>query len=241
MRIAVHATGTIATRAFRMLLAEADVEMVGIVDRSPSTNDIRVRRAGDLSGYDVVVSDGEEPAEMARRAEAAGISCVLWRDDPVPWGSTRTLVRGANLGSGIAPALASHEAAVVGDAPRLTIAWTEPGRPLRQGVAAPFPDPVGSLWSEERTNGGRIRMLAAPVQGDWAGALVIVGDPERPDRIVGVADDARHLEAIALAAATAAVGRGRYPEGAVTVDAAAEDFLLLAISMGLEVAGFTAR
>jgi hypothetical protein len=240
MRIAFHATASVATRAARILLAERDLESLGLVDRSPTSRDPRVHRATNLSSYDVVFSDEtEEPASIAQRAEAAGVSCVLWHDGPVPWASPETLVVGANLGSGIAPALASHEAAVVGGVRRLTIAWTEPGRPLQRGIAAPFPDPVGSLWSEERSNGTGVRRLAAPVAGDWAGALVMVGDP--PDRIVGVADAANHLEAIALAAGAATVARGRYPGGSVPVEAAAEDYLLAAIAMGLEVAGFAAH
>lgn len=224
-----------------MILAEADLSVLGVLDRTPATPDARLRRADDLTGFDVLMGDGQEDAAAtAGRAAEAGISCVLWTEDDIEWQGDRTLVVGANLGSGIAPALASHQAAMAADGEPLTIAWTEPGRPLRSGVAVPFPDPVGSLWAEDRSNGDA-RRLAAPVAGGWAGALVMVGDPRRPSRVVGVADDARHLEAMALAAATVTVARGRYPTGVVTVEAAAEDFLLAAIAMGLEVAGLAGR
>jgi len=242
MRIAVHATGAVAARAARMVLAERDLEGLGLIDRSPTTSDRRVHRVTDLSSYDVVLSDDpENPAGIAAKAEAAGIACVLWHDGPVPWSSPATLLAGANLASGIAPALASHEEAVLGRELPVTIAWTEPGRPLGRGIAAPFPDPLGALWAEDRSNGDGVRRLAAPVAGEWAGALVMVGNPREPERIVGVADDAEHLEAIALAAGAVTVARGRYPGGSVSVDAAAEDYLLAAIAMGLEVAGFAAH
>jgi hypothetical protein len=59
-------------------------------------------------------------------------------------------------------------------------------------------------------------------------------------RIVGVADLAPHLEAIALAAGALAIGAGAFPAGGVRRPPdAAESYLAEALGTGLDVAAYT--
>ncbi len=100
----------------------------------------------------------------------AGISCVTWSDAPdlaEKYGESfaaagRTLLTGANVGHGIAPCLAAHEAARSDEVLELMVAWTEPGRRLRRGVPVAFPDPVGALWGYEVASSGLFRAVTAP-------------------------------------------------------------------------------
>ena len=57
-------------------------------------------------------------------------------------------------------------------------------------------------------------------------------------RIVGVADLAPHLEALALAAGALAVGAGSYPPGTRSPADAAEAYLTEALEAGLDVAAY---
>lgn len=57
-------------------------------------------------------------------------------------------------------------------------------------------------------------------------------------RVVGVADFAGHLEAIALAAGAVAAARGAYPQGIVTADEAAGSYLAAALAAGLDIAAY---
>jgi hypothetical protein len=123
------------------------------------------------------------------------------------------------------------------------VAWTEPGKPLRRGEAIPFPEPVGSRWGRPRP-ADRWRAFAAPVGGEWAAAMARVTSATEAGvitRIVGVADLATHLEALALAAGTLAVARNAYPSGLQRADAAAVAFLAEALNAGLGVATYSQR
>ena len=205
--------------------------------------------AVDIGTYDVLVSDDREGALFqAEAALHADISCVLWTDednDVAALGDEfaargRTLLMGANLASGLAPCLASHESARTADLLEVRYAWTEPGRPLRRGEPIPFPDPVGARWSRERGDGGISSHFVAPVDGEWAGAMarVTVGTPGGViSRIVGVADHAAHLEALALAAAAVTVGEHGY--GLATPPDRPESYLAAALEAGLDVASYT--
>ena len=80
-----------------------------------------------------------------------------------------------------------------------------------------------------------------PVDSDWAGATAtVVGRSGRgkETRIVGVADQVRHLEALALAAGAVAAVRTDLT-GVITPADVAEDYLSIALSMGLGVASYT--
>ena len=82
----------------------------------------------------------------------------------------------------------------------------------------------------------------APVAGDWAGAMAKItsrGSGDRVTRIVGVADLAPHIEAIALAAGALAVGGGAFRPGLRQPADAAEAYLAEALGVGLDVAAYT--
>ncbi len=242
VRIALDQRSEVGTRAGRILLAEPDLELLGLVDRNPSDEDDRLVRVLDLSTYDVVVTDATDPSEVLAAAAAAGVPAVTWVDRPVgsvPVASDAAVLVGANLGSGIAPSLAAHEAAGAGEGSPIDIVWTEPGRPLRRGHPSRFPDPVGPLWAAARGTSGTVRRFAAPTQGDWAGAVVHVTAAEHPrERIVAVADHAAHLEALALAAGAMVAVGSAFAElrGVVTVDDIADPYLDAVLGLGLEVA-----
>jgi len=235
MRVAVLATTEIANRAGRILLAERSLDRLGLLDGDPVTKSPKVERAFDLASYDIAFTDGDDE-EFFADADRAGIACVASQDLEISWSADAPLLTGANLANGLAPALAAHEAAIA-EGP-VTIAWTVEGRPLRRGESVAFPDPVGSRWGERLESSAEVTRIAVPVQGEWAGAMVIVGASGHPQRSVGIADLGAHLEAIALAAGVTAVAAGAYPDGASVPEDRAEDYLLAALELGLEVAGF---
>jgi hypothetical protein len=248
VRLAVHHESEVAVRAGQILLAERGLVRLGLVDRTPrKSGDERVVRADDVGDFDVVVSDTEEPATLIGRALGGGTSLCLWRDVDVAdhhedfAGAGLTLLTGANLATGIAPALAAHETALAGTVMDVTIAWTEPGRPLRRGEALVFPDPVGARWGVARPS-ERGRAFAAPIGGEWAGAMARVTSAHEDGvmtRVVGVADLAPHLEALALAAGALAVAGGAFPPGTASPVEGAEAYLAAALRAGLDVAAFS--
>jgi hypothetical protein len=249
MRIALEHHGEVGLRAGRILLAERNLTELGLVDRTPRRDDPRLVRADDLSGFDVAVTDAEDPEPLVRRAAEAGISCVVWQEitradhDAEYVLRATTLLAGANLASGIAPSLVAHETARGGTVMDQMVAWTEPGRPLRRGEPLPFPEPVGARWGRPRP-ASKWQAFAAPVSGEWAGAIARVTsatDAGVITRIVGVADLATHLEALALAAGALAASRGAYPSGLQRADAAAEPYLAEALNAGLGVASYSRR
>lgn len=243
MKIALHHSAEVGFRAGQIILGDRRVELVGVVDRTPSdSRGGRVVRVDDLSGYDVLVTDDRDPLPYLRRALDAGVPCAIWVEpDPTsiePGGLT--VLVGANLASGIAPCLASHEVARLGKDSTAVVAWTEPGSPLRSGEPLAFPDPVGGRWGR-RVQRGDDSLFVAPIDGEWAGALarVTAPGPDGPTRIVGVSDLAPHLEALALAAGTLAVASGAYPPGVAAPVDAAEAYLAEALGAGLDVAAYT--
>lgn len=258
MRIAVHHASEVGVRAGRILLGERELIVLGVTDGSGRSSDPRVHRVEDLADYEVLVTDDlDDPLRRADEALDAGIHCVLWAPDGTAFGDDderqsyqeafraegRTLVVGANLGSAVAPALASHEVARAGEVFEVSVAYTEPGAPLRRGEAIPYPDPVGALWGRELPRRPPYRTVVTPVRGDWAGALARVTTAS-PDgvvtRVLGVADLAAHLEAIALAAGAVAAADGLYAPGVQPAWIATEGYLARALTLGLEVASYTA-
>lgn len=242
MRVALHHTTDIGLRAGRILLAESGLRRLGVIDRRTHEADPRVRSIDSVDGYDVVLTDDEAPGPTVDRAAAAGIHCVVWADgtdlvDHDGFDGT-TLLLGANLATGLALSLGSHESATLPDADTELVAWTEPGRSLRSGEAVPFPDPVGPRWGRVRSEGSRTRKVAVPVDGSWAAILARVSDGTTT-RTVGVSDLAVHLEALALAAGSLAVATGAYPAGIARPADAAAAYLFAALGAGLDVASFT--
>ena len=120
----------------------------------------------------------------------------------------------------------------------LMVAWTEPGRRLRRGVPVAFPDPIGALWGYEVASSGLFRAVTAPTGGIWSGAATKVTASTGDGlvvRVVGVADLAVHLEALALAAGALIVDSFAY--GAARPNDRAEDYLGAALGAGLDVGG----
>jgi len=248
VRVAVEQAGTeVSLRAARIILAERDLSALGLIGGSPKGKDKRVHQATDLGDYDVVMTDAPDPAELVEAALDARINCVVWADGAdleAEYGegftaAGATLLTGVNVASGLAPSLAAHETARGGEVMEVSIAWTEPGTPLRRGEPIPFPDPVGPRWADERETENGYKAYAAPVLGDWAGALARVtsaGTDGVVTRIVGVADHAAHLEALALAAGVLAIDL--YAPGAHRPASAAEIYLAKALDAGLGVAAY---
>ena len=234
-------------RAGRVLLGDRDLVALGLIGREPSGTDDRVEQVENLADYDVVMTDAPDPGELVETALEAGVNCVVWADghDIAEEYGERfaedglVLLTGANVASGLAPSLAAHETAVGGTVMEVVIAWTEPGTPLRRGEPIPFPDPVGPRWAAERPTESGYKAYAAPVSGEWAGALARVTSAESGGvviRIVGVADHAAHLEALSLAAAVLAIDL--YSPGAHLPAFAAEVYLAKALEAGLGVASY---
>jgi hypothetical protein len=250
MRIVVDHQSEVAIRAGRILLGERSLEALGVLGKEPGRGDERLVRVDDLADFDVIVTDSvDDIPVIVESALEARIGCVLWADGEEAaeaYGERfveelQTLLVGANLGSGIAPSLAAHERARSAEILDVTVAWTEPGRPLRRGEPIPFPDPVGPRWARERSHVGKQRTFVAPVADNWAAALAKVtgssGDGVHT-RLVGVSDLALHLEALAVAAGAVAVAQGVYTPGAHRPADAAEDYLARALAAGLEVAAY---
>lgn len=248
MRLALHQSGEVATRAGRILLAERSLTTIGLIDKRPTEHDDRLEAVEVLATYDALVTDDPNPGPQIEIALNTGISCVVWDD---AYGAHQEygeafaaaglrLLTGCNLGSGIAPSLTAHEVAGVGTVLDVTTAWTEPGGPRRRGEAIPFPEPVGSRWAEPRETEYTDRAYVARVSGEWAAAMARVTAATATGvvtRIVGVADLAVHLEALALA--TGAMILASYPTGASRPADLADDYLARALATGLDVAAHT--
>ena len=245
MNIALDHTSDVGFRTGQILLGDRRVSRIGLVGRTPSgSHQGRVEEAGDLADYDLVITDAAKPLEMIERAIKANTSCVLWIEADTsgyspPAGTT--LLTGANLASGIAPCLASHEVARAHEAVSVVVAWTEPGTALRTGEPLAFPDPVGGRWGRLHQHGDDTSFVA-PIAGDWAGAVAKVTtntNGSAVTRLVGVADLAPHVEALALAAGALAVGIGAFEDGVTTASDAAAPYLAEALEAGLDVAAYT--
>jgi hypothetical protein len=225
-----------------ILLNETGINALGLIDRDPAGGDDgRVQRADDLSDFDAVVTDAEDPVEIVHRALVAGTPVATWVDFEGPIAEVPVL-GGANLANGITPCLAHHEAARSAEVLQEVLAWTEPGRPLHRGTAVAFPDPVGARWGTtlpSRAEPIPTTRIAVPIRGEWAAAsaeVTCAAEGGVIRRVVGVADLAAHLEAIALAAAAATLGS--FPPGPCHPSDAAEEYLSKALEMGLAVASF---
>lgn len=253
MRLALHPTTEIGQRAGRILLAEADLEALGIYGRrGPGTEDRRSTAINDLAGFRLLVTDDRTgPLDLASIALADGLSCVLSAEaDPPSSLADRfseqglTLLAGASL-PGLAEALRFHPEARVENESEVLIAWTVEGKPLRRGRAVPFPNPLGARWGRpfppRPHDPPEWRRVEVPVEGPWAGALARVGGTDGGhdgERLVAAADHGRHLEALALAAGALCVARGAMRPGLCRPADAADAYLAEAARLGLALAGF---
>jgi hypothetical protein len=252
MRIALNAAGEVGRRAARILLAERDLEALGLYGHRGGTEDRRTMAITELTGFSVLVTDEPAAADalgFARIAADDGLSCVLAATPEVDADlgaafrdSGKTLLIGADLASGIAETLAAHEAARIEGETGVTVAWTISGTPRRRGEAIPFPDPIGARWGTEVPGpaGDTVRRFEVPVEGPWGAAMAKVQTGRRRARVVGVADLGDHLAAIALAAGALVVAGGGLPPGVWRPADAATTFLGAALRVGMDVAAFTA-
>lgn len=237
MRVALHATSDVGLKAGRLLLGEEALETLGILDQPVDTREPRVRRITSLEGFDVAVTD-DPYIGIASDALAAGIPLVVWVDGDGFDASAATVpvLTGANLATGIARALAAREAP---SQPTATVvAWTEPGKPLRTGEPVTFPDPVGARWGKVRRRERTWTEVVVPLAGDWAGAVVRTTF-DGTTRILGIADDATHLEALALLAGAVVLANGPHPAGRLIPEDLADAYVLAALRAGLDIASFT--
>lgn len=223
------------------MLGEKSLSALGILDSQLGTGaDRRVRHIDSLTGFDVFVTDADgDVVDDLRLAHDAGIPCVVPGEieDPPP-----DSIVGANARSGLAHALAEQEIRRVGVPLEVSIGWTTEGQELRRGTAIAFPDPIGSLWAR-RAPSLVHPTFVAPVPGEWAGLSVRVTSASRAGvstKLVGVADLAIHLDAIALAAAAATAADPGYPAD-VHQPWWSDAYLAKAIEMGLTVATHTAQ
>ncbi|NNC90991.1 MAG: hypothetical protein HKN80_00725 [Acidimicrobiia bacterium] len=246
----MHPIGEVGRRALRILQSEPAITEAAAwgVTETPQ----RTRVVEDLEGAAVVVTDHGEPDELAAACLDAGAALVTidtWGAEPAAAFADAglSLVVGANLETGIAASLALQEAALMDTPLEVRLAWTVRGRARRRGEAIPFPDPVGSLWAREVDPRGwtghniPVKAFEAPVDGEWAGAMARVSgalDDGVQRTIVGAADHAQYLAAIALAAAAIPAGQHAYGPGRQWASAAPTAYLDRALAAGLDVAAF---
>lgn len=234
MRVALDGTDEIAARTARVLFAERSVSHIGFLQPEMPRLGKRTAEAGELDTYDVIVSTGETPAtDLIAQSSVRGVPLVLWHDEPgLHRGpSTIPVVVAANVGSALAPSLIHHPSIAVDNSDTVTIAWTEPGKPYRKGVAVTFPDPVGPVWAKERTTG----RLVARTSENWSGAIVTVLGTEG-ERIVGVSDHGAHLEALALAAVALLTAEGVYDPTIGNASRRGRELLARAMELELDIA-----
>jgi len=248
MRLALHQSSEVGTRAARILLAEKSLTALGLVDKHPTEPDQRLERVEVLATYDALLTDSPEPESHIEMALNAGISCVVWMDaddarleyhDAFEAADLR-LLTGCNLATGITPTLTAHEVAATDSVLEVTTAWTEPGTPRRRGEPIPFPDPIGSRWGEPREVSYADRAFVARISGEWAAAMARVTGASTDGvvtRIVGVSDLAVHLEALAFA--TGALLFSSCPPGSSQPVDVADEYLARALDTGLDVAAHT--
>jgi hypothetical protein len=252
VRLALHPTTPSGHRAGRILLAEATLEALGIFGhRGTGTEDRRVRAITGLAGHTVLASDDAvAPLDLAHIALEDGLSCALAADVAPPPDLAAgyashglTLLTAASL-PGLAEALAHRTATPSPASGTLLLAWTRPGKGSRREVAVPFPAPVGARWGRRLAprpgDPASTTRVEVPLEGPWAGALArtSTGTGRRQaERLAAVADDRRHLEAIALAAGALLLARGQAPTGACRPGVVGAAYLAACLGVGLEVAG----
>ena len=236
MKILLEASHEVGLRAGRVLLAERDVDFLGLWKAQGTTRSARSGPAADVLGYDLAATDSAHGAlDLAARCSVAGIPLVVWPDDAdlPPGSAVAPVVTGANVGSALPAALLTHQAARRGDDDAVEIAWTEPGTPPRRGDFIAFPDPVGMARAYKRSRSTWV----APRDDEWGGAVVRVGSDEDL-RIVGVADHAAHLEALVFAATILVASEGGYPPGVHRASEADEQLLNALRRVELDIASW---
>lgn len=236
MRVLLHAATEVGRRLEKVLLAESDIDYIGLWKAPNRRTAKRTGPVTDVDDFDVAVTDAPGPiGDLAARCAVGGIPLVVWVDDPgVPPGSALIpIVAGANVGAALPAALLTHPAARPEPGEDVVVAWTEPGTTPRRGELVAFPEPVGVVRATERGPGA----FAAPRSDQWGGAVVRVGPEEEP-RVVGVADHAAHLEALVLAATVLVAADGVYEPGLRQAADAGEQLLNALRRVELDIAAW---
>lgn len=213
MRVLLDATTDVGLRAGKVLLAESDVEWIGVWGEPGAALRRRSGPALEVAGHDVAVTDRTDHLpQFIARCSVAGVPVVVWHDatEIARGGAAVPIVVGANVGSALAELLVHHPAARPGAEDTVEIAWTEPGSPVRSGPQFAFPDPIGMTRTRKRSSG----RFVAFRDDEWSGAVIRVSGPDG-DRIVGVSDNGAYLEALVLASTALCTAEGLYPDGVV--------------------------
>lgn len=220
-------------------MGEEGLDLLGIVRRDVKDRGPRIRRIDDLSGFDAVVTDDPD-STILDEAVTEGVPCVLWADSFDRQTDTKgvPVLVGANFVTGIGQSLTTRETDIAGPNAQILFAWTEPGKPLRHGQPLTFPEPVGPRWGTRRRMTTRRLDVVAPVPDEWAGVIVRSTTGEA-SRTLGIADLATHLEAIALASGAVMAASGFVSSGAHRPDEMADQYVLSALRIGLDIASFT--
>jgi hypothetical protein len=158
---------------------------------------------------------------------------VVWSDvkDSEFGPAAIPILVGANVGTTLVDALLTHPASTPTANDVVKVAWTEPGSPHRGGTPMAFPEPVGMAWTDERSPG----RFVAFRDDEWAGAATIV-EGEEGQRVVGVADQGAHIEALTLAAVGFVAAEGSFSTGIQQPLSALAEILTEARNLELEVA-----
>lgn len=234
MKFALDSGSELGQRVARVLLGDHRCESLVMLNADWMPRDSRVTHTKDVTDVDVVISDGTTPlTSLVGRASVAGIPLVVWPDSAASeLGSAAVpVVVGANVGSTLADCLLTHPASRPTAQESVTVAWTEPGKPHRDGTPIAFPDPIGMAWAEERSSS---RFIAYR-DDEWAGTTTIVEGPDGK-RVVGVADVGAHLEALTLVAVGLVAADGSFESGIQTSAAAHTAILAELRNLELDIA-----
>lgn len=190
MRIGLTPGGDLAQRISRVLLADPRVAQLGVPQ--PTQAEPRTVALGDIDADVAVATDLKH--EYVQEARNAGIPIIAAGNAP-------------NTLSGDLASIAHALKSQLAGAEHVSAAWTTMQDTLRDGSIVTFPAPLGHHFGYE-TNEGTV----VPVSGPWAGVLV-QSKINGVTRSVSVVDDARYLDAIALAARAMAVSEGETVPG----------------------------
>lgn len=234
MKVALDSGSEVGQRAARVLLSDDRYTELVLLNPGWRPNDERAIHTRDVTGVDVVISDGTTPLpSLIGRASVAGTPLVVWPDipDSEHGPAAVPVIGGANVGSALANALLSHPASMPASDESVRIAWTEPGRPHRTGTPIAFPEPIAMAWTDERSPGH----FVAYRDDEWAGATTIVEGPSGR-RVVGVADLGSHLEALTLVAVAVVAASGHFDPGIQTAEQGLPAILAEVRNLELDIA-----
>jgi len=215
--IAVHVESDLAVRITRTLLAERDVN-VGVFGESPTGG--RVRPISDLSLADVLIADQQDlDSEIQSQAVERGVPIISAGPQPEPSDASRVVVADVANPVHLAVAAAEHQLRDHREIVHGTAAWTTQGRPLRSGIAATFPEPIGPRWANDAPPPSAqypVVGLCSPIDEDYAAASLRIalgtGDGVE-DVTFGIVDHREFLTAALLSAAALAAIDGAYASG----------------------------